>query len=70
MLKVQSEKTIQKSNLDPKKPTKFIIHGFIDTPLSNWVKVIIIVMIVIINSLLIIRKAINSYGFLKTRPFF
>lgn len=39
MLKVQSEKTIQKSNLDPKKPTKFIIHGFIDTPLSNWVKV-------------------------------
>lgn len=43
MLKVQSEKTIQKSNLDPKKPTKFIIHGFIDTPLSNWVKVIIII---------------------------
>jgi len=39
MLKVQSEKTIQKSNFDPKKPTKFIIHGFIDTPLSNWVKV-------------------------------
>uniref|UniRef100_A0A2H8TP27 Pancreatic triacylglycerol lipase n=1 Tax=Melanaphis sacchari TaxID=742174 RepID=A0A2H8TP27_9HEMI len=38
MLKVQSEKTIQKSNFDPKKPTKFIIHGFIDTPLSNWVK--------------------------------
>lgn len=65
MLKVQSEKTIQKSNLDPKKPTKFIIHGFIDTPLSNWVKVIkiiivnIIIFITIIMSFLIIRKTIN-----------
>lgn len=37
MVRVQDEETIEKSNLDPKKPTKFIIHGFIDTPLSNWV---------------------------------
>lgn len=39
MVRVQDEETIEKSNLDPKKPTKFIIHGFIDTPLSNWVSV-------------------------------
>ncbi|KAL1116690.1 hypothetical protein AAG570_005162, partial [Ranatra chinensis] len=38
MLRVQNEKTVQKSYFDPKKPTKFIIHGFIDTPLSGWVK--------------------------------
>lgn len=68
MLKVQPEKTIQKSNLDPKKPTKFIIHGFIDTPLSNWVKVIIIIIIIV--SHIIIRIAINSYDISKTRPFF
>lgn len=37
VVRVQDEETIEKSNLDPKKPTKFIIHGFIDTPLSNWV---------------------------------
>ncbi|XP_039275610.1 pancreatic triacylglycerol lipase-like [Nilaparvata lugens] len=37
-IRVQSEKTIMKSNFDPKKPTKIIIHGFIDTPLSSWVK--------------------------------
>lgn len=29
--------TIEKSNFNAKWPTKFIIHGFIDTPLSNWV---------------------------------
>ncbi|KAK4876324.1 hypothetical protein RN001_012746 [Aquatica leii] len=29
--------TIQKSNLDVKNKIRFIIHGFIDTPLSNWV---------------------------------
>lgn len=39
MLKVQSERSIQKSNFDAKKQTKIIIHGFIDTPLASWVKV-------------------------------
>jgi len=39
LLRVQNEKTIVKSNFDPKKETKMIIHGFIDTPLSSWVKV-------------------------------
>lgn len=29
--------TITKSNYNSKWMTKFIIHGFIDTPLSNWV---------------------------------
>ncbi|XP_073976733.1 pancreatic triacylglycerol lipase-like isoform X1 [Rhodnius prolixus] len=38
LLRVQNDKTIEKSNFDAKKPTKFIIHGFIDTPLSSWVK--------------------------------
>ncbi|KAJ4450311.1 hypothetical protein ANN_01731, partial [Periplaneta americana] len=38
VLKVQNEQTIRKSHFDPKKETKIIIHGFIDTPLSNWVK--------------------------------
>ncbi|KAK7603674.1 hypothetical protein V9T40_003673 [Parthenolecanium corni] len=38
MLKVQSERSIQKSNFDAKKQTKIIIHGFIDTPLASWVK--------------------------------
>lgn len=33
------DKTIKKSHFDGKKETKFIVHGFIDTPLSNWVKV-------------------------------
>nr|XP_018901056.1 PREDICTED: pancreatic triacylglycerol lipase-like isoform X2 [Bemisia tabaci] len=37
MLKV-TDKTITKSNFDPKKETKMIVHGFIDTPLSSWVK--------------------------------
>ncbi|KAK9696442.1 Lipase [Popillia japonica] len=37
LLRAQDEKTIKKSKFDPKKKTKFIIHGFIDTPLSNWV---------------------------------
>lgn len=39
MLSAQNDKTIRKSDFDVKKPTKIIIHGFIDTPLSNWVKV-------------------------------
>ncbi|KAL6958655.1 triacylglycerol lipase [Sarracenia purpurea var. burkii] len=38
MLKIQSERSIQKSNFDSKKLTKMIIHGFIDTPLASWVK--------------------------------
>ncbi|XP_063229934.1 pancreatic triacylglycerol lipase-like [Bacillus rossius redtenbacheri] len=38
VLRVQNDHTIRKSHFDPKKKTKFIIHGFIDTPLSNWVK--------------------------------
>jgi len=33
------DKSIENSNFNPKRKTKFIIHGFIDTPLSNWVKV-------------------------------
>ncbi|XP_066248118.1 pancreatic triacylglycerol lipase-like isoform X1 [Euwallacea similis] len=37
LLKAKNE-SIEKSNLDPEKKIKFIIHGFIDTPLSNWVK--------------------------------
>ncbi|KAJ8984765.1 hypothetical protein NQ317_012128 [Molorchus minor] len=32
-----NNQTIERSNLDIKKGIKFIIHGFIDTPLSNWV---------------------------------
>uniref|UniRef100_A0A1B6CWD9 Lipase domain-containing protein n=1 Tax=Clastoptera arizonana TaxID=38151 RepID=A0A1B6CWD9_9HEMI len=38
LIRAQSDKTLQKSNFDAKKKTKFIIHGFIDTPLSSWVK--------------------------------
>jgi len=37
LVRAQDDKTIKKSHFDPKKKTKFIIHGFIDTPLSNWV---------------------------------
>lgn len=37
IIKAKNE-SIEKSNLDIQKKTKFIIHGFIDTPLSNWVK--------------------------------
>jgi pancreatic triacylglycerol lipase len=39
VLRVQNDQTIRSSNFDPKKETKILIHGFIDTPLSNWVKV-------------------------------
>ncbi|CAB3377364.1 pancreatic triacylglycerol lipase-like isoform X2 [Cloeon dipterum] len=38
VLNAENDKTIRKSDFDVKKPTKIIIHGFIDTPLSNWVK--------------------------------
>jgi pancreatic triacylglycerol lipase len=37
-LRVEDESTIEESHFDPNKSTKFIVHGFIDTPLSNWVK--------------------------------
>ncbi|KAG5878995.1 hypothetical protein JTB14_026799 [Gonioctena quinquepunctata] len=33
-----TNQSIERSNLDIKKKSKIIIHGFIDTPLSNWVK--------------------------------
>lgn len=32
-----SNQSINESNFSIEKKTKFIIHGFIDTPLSNWV---------------------------------
>ncbi|XP_015514393.1 pancreatic triacylglycerol lipase-like isoform X2 [Neodiprion virginianus] len=38
VLIASKDKSIKRSNFDPKRETKFIIHGFIDTPLSNWVK--------------------------------
>lgn len=37
LLNVNVNKTIAKSNFNPQRLTKMIIHGFIDTPLSNWV---------------------------------
>ncbi|XP_018335884.1 pancreatic triacylglycerol lipase [Agrilus planipennis] len=36
-LRASDDDTIQKSNFEAQKKTKFIIHGFIDTSLSNWV---------------------------------
>lgn len=39
VLIVAKDKSIKRSYFSPKRKTKFIIHGFIDTPLSNWVKV-------------------------------
>lgn len=45
-LKAGVDKTIQKSNFDAKKETKLIVHGFIDTPLSSWVKVSVILIFV------------------------
>ncbi|XP_012244596.1 pancreatic lipase-related protein 2 isoform X1 [Bombus impatiens] len=36
-LSAAKDKSIKRSYFDPKRKTKFIIHGFIDTPLSNWV---------------------------------
>ncbi|XP_043465079.1 pancreatic triacylglycerol lipase-like isoform X1 [Leptopilina heterotoma] len=38
VLIASKDKSIKRSNFDAEKKTKFIIHGFIDTPLSNWVK--------------------------------
>lgn len=37
LLVADDKDEIKKTNFNPKWPTKFIIHGFIDTPLSNWV---------------------------------
>lgn len=37
LISADDEDSIKKSNFNPNWPTKFIIHGFIDTPLSNWV---------------------------------
>ncbi|XP_046392749.1 pancreatic lipase-related protein 2-like isoform X2 [Ischnura elegans] len=38
VLSAHNDQSIRKSHFDPTKPTKVIIHGFIDTPLSSWVK--------------------------------
>lgn len=37
LLVADDKEAIKKTNFNPKWSTKFIIHGFIDTPLSNWV---------------------------------
>lgn len=37
ILEADDKEAIEKTNFNPKLKTKFIIHGFIDTPLSNWV---------------------------------
>lgn len=37
ILEADDKEKILESNFDSKWMTKFIIHGFIDTPLSNWV---------------------------------
>lgn len=37
LLVADEKDAIKKTNFNPKWLTKFIIHGFIDTPLSNWV---------------------------------
>ena len=37
LLKPKNDSSIRKSFFDAKKPTKFIIHGFIDTSLAGWV---------------------------------
>lgn len=37
MLVAEDKESINSSNFRADRQTKFIIHGFIDTPLSNWV---------------------------------
>lgn len=37
LISADDEDSIKKSDFNSEWPTKFIIHGFIDTPLSNWV---------------------------------
>lgn len=37
ILVAEDDQSIKNSNFDSNWSTKFIIHGFIDTPLSNWV---------------------------------
>lgn len=56
MLKVSKDKSIEQSNFDAKRKTKVIIHGFIDTPLSNWVKVGL--------SAISFEYSLNSYVFI------
>lgn len=51
LLVADDKEAIKKTNFNPKWPTKFIIHGFIDTPLSNWVSEM--------RDELIVRKNLN-----------
>jgi pancreatic triacylglycerol lipase len=37
ILNAEDKESITNSNFKSSRQTKFIIHGFIDTPLSNWV---------------------------------
>lgn len=37
ILNAEDKESITGSNFKANRQTKFIIHGFIDTPLSNWV---------------------------------
>lgn len=51
LLVADDKEAIKKTNFNPKWQTKFIIHGFIDTPLSNWVSEL--------RDELILRKNLN-----------
>lgn len=51
LLVADDKEGIKKTYFNPKWPTKFIIHGFIDTPLSNWVSEM--------RDELIVRKNLN-----------
>lgn len=51
LLVADDKEAIKKTNFNPKWSTKFIIHGFIDTPLSNWVSEL--------RDELILRKNLN-----------
>lgn len=51
LLVADDKEAIKKTNFNPKWMTKFIIHGFIDTPLSNWVSEM--------RDELIVRKNLN-----------
>lgn len=61
ILKVAKDKSIESSNFNPKRKTKFIIHGFIDTPLSNWVKVRFASFVALNNSSILHHMALSSY---------
>jgi hypothetical protein len=58
---VQNDQTISKSNFDPRKETKILIHGFIDTPLSNWVKVIIQFKLALQNNNIAFFRKLNLF---------